>query len=259
MQSGAFRQVDRFLTRQNRLAPRRDLPLRNKSRLRSVPTRNCQQIDQTFPSDRASRQIVDLARGVAIYRLRSRRVLASARRDIFRPANRAASCRRRDWWKFSWRCVRCPQRIRGFSAGDSGLYSHRHDENFVVRAGRFDFVDVARVRDLLAVRRNRIHVLTAEIKRRHIVIARREISCCSGGRAGRSPISRARHGRLYTLHKQMAALEFGERAPMPIEQSRKDFRFHFALLQLFVALLVARVIFAIRINRRHKHDVLTVG
>src|SRR5436305_8239228 len=41
---------------------------------------------------------------------------------------------------FLWlRCsVRCPQRIRGLSAGDSGLYSNRHDENFVVRAGRFD-------------------------------------------------------------------------------------------------------------------------
>jgi hypothetical protein len=47
----------------------------------------------------------------------------------------------------------------------------------------------------------------------------------------------------------MAALELGERAPMPVKQSRKDFRFHFALLQLFIALLVARVIFAIRINR----------
>ena len=54
--------------------------------------------------------------------------------------------------------------------------AHRHDENFVVRAGRFDFVDVARVSDLLAVGRNRIHVLPAEIERRHIVIARREIS-----------------------------------------------------------------------------------
>ena len=56
----------------------------------------------------------------------------------------------------------------------------------------------------------------------------------------------------------MAALEFGERVPVPIEQLREDLRFHFALLQLFVALLVARVVFAIGINRRHEHDVLSI-
>src|SRR6266436_1405229 len=56
----------------------------------------------------------------------------------------------------------------------------------------------------------------------------------------------------------MAALEFSERTPMPIEQSRKDFRFYFALLQFFVALLVARVVFAIRINRRYEYDVLPI-
>src|SRR5512133_1274783 len=118
-------------------------------------------------------------------------------------------------------------------------YIYRHDKNFVVRAGRFDFVDVARVSDFLAVGRNRIHVLATEIEWRHIVIAWSEISWCNGGSAGRSPIYRARHGRLYTLHKQMAALEFGKRAPMPVKQAREDFRFHLALLQLFVALLVA--------------------
>ncbi len=57
----------------------------------------------------------------------------------------------------------------------------------------------------------------------------------------------------------MAALEFGERIPMPIKQARKDFRFHFALLQLFIALFVARIIFAIRIDRRNEHDVFSVG
>ena len=56
----------------------------------------------------------------------------------------------------------------------------------------------------------------------------------------------------------MAALELGERVPMPIEQPREDLRFYLALLQLFVALLVARIIFAIRINRRHEHDVLAI-
>jgi hypothetical protein len=45
---------------------------------------------------------------------------------------------------------------------------------------------------------------------------------------------------------------------MAVEQLRENFRFHFALLQLVVALLVARVIFAIRINRRHEHDVLPI-
>ena len=66
-------------------------------------TRSCRPSDQTSPSDRASSLIVDLARRAAIYRLRSRRALANARRDIFRPANRAAWCRCRDWWKFSSR------------------------------------------------------------------------------------------------------------------------------------------------------------
>src|SRR4030095_14185559 len=56
----------------------------------------------------------------------------------------------------------------------------------------------------------------------------------------------------------MTALEFSERVPMPIEQSRKDFRFHFALLQLFVALFVARIIFAIGIYGRHEYDILPV-
>src|ERR1041385_5054378 len=40
-------------------------------------------------------------------------------------------------------------------------YVQGNDENFVVRAGRFDFVDVAGVGDFLAIRRNRIHVLPA--------------------------------------------------------------------------------------------------
>src|SRR5439155_25167660 len=56
----------------------------------------------------------------------------------------------------------------------------------------------------------------------------------------------------------MAALEFGERVPMPIEQARKDFRFYFALFHLFIALFVARIIFTIRVNGRHKDDVLSV-
>ena len=56
----------------------------------------------------------------------------------------------------------------------------------------------------------------------------------------------------------MAALEFGERVPVPVEELCENLRFHFALLQLFVALLVARIIFAIRINRRNKDDVLAV-
>jgi hypothetical protein len=56
----------------------------------------------------------------------------------------------------------------------------------------------------------------------------------------------------------MAALEFGERAPMPIKQLRENFRFHFTVLQFVVALLVARVILAIRIHLRHEHDILPV-
>ena len=56
----------------------------------------------------------------------------------------------------------------------------------------------------------------------------------------------------------MAALEFGERIPMPIKQARENFRFDLALLQLVIALLIARVVLAIRIHRRHEHDVLPV-
>src|SRR4029077_9716221 len=56
----------------------------------------------------------------------------------------------------------------------------------------------------------------------------------------------------------MAALEFGECVPMTIEQTREDFRFHFALLQLFIALLVARIVLAVGIHRRHEYDVLTI-
>ena len=69
----------------------------------------------------------------------------------------------------------------GIGAGTRGNFlrraaADRHDENFVVGAGRFDLVDVARVSDLLAVWRNRIHVLATEIERRHIVITRRDIA-----------------------------------------------------------------------------------
>src|SRR4029077_165716 len=55
---------------------------------------------------------------------------------------------------------------RGVGSGTGGDFlgrvaTDRHGENFVVRASRFDLVDVARVRDFLAVWRNRIHVLPA--------------------------------------------------------------------------------------------------
>src|SRR5437764_11735974 len=56
----------------------------------------------------------------------------------------------------------------------------------------------------------------------------------------------------------MTALEFSERVPMAIKQAREDFRFYFALLKLFIALFVARVILAIRINSRDKYNVLSV-
>src|SRR5207245_8161385 len=123
--------------------------------------------------------------------------------------------------------------------------------DFVVRAARFDFVDVARVSELLAVRRNRIHVLPAEMERRHVVITRREIAWlrsillwwqpCRLRARGRC----RRHACLYScVHaddEKMATLKFCERVPVSIEQSREDFRFHFALLQLFIAFLVAVV------------------
>ena len=57
----------------------------------------------------------------------------------------------------------------------------------------------------------------------------------------------------------MAALELGVGIPVAIEQARENLRFDFALLQLVVALLIARVIFAIRIYRRHEHNILPVG
>src|SRR5438132_7173956 len=65
----------------------------------------------------------------------------------------------------------------------------------------------------------------------------------------------------------MATLEFGERVPMPIEQTRKDFGFHFAFLELFIALFVTVIAcragarrrrIAIRIYRGDKNDVLSV-
>ena len=56
----------------------------------------------------------------------------------------------------------------------------------------------------------------------------------------------------------MAALELGVGVPVPIEQARENLRFDLALLQFFIALLVARIILAIRINRRHEHDVLSI-
>src|SRR5205807_48495 len=156
---------------------------------------------------------------------------------------------------------------------------HRHDENFVVRAGRFEsgaglaVIDVASVSELLTVGRNRVHVLPAEMERRRIVIARREIARlrsvllwwqpCRLRARGRC----RRHACLYSCvradDEKMATLEFGERVPVSIEQSREDFRFHFALLQLFIAFLVAvvgacragawRRRVAIWINRRHEY------
>ena len=58
--------------------------------------------------------------------------------------------------------------------------------------------------------------------------------------------------------EQMAALELGISIPMPIEQPRENLRLHLVLLQLVIALLVARVILAIRIHRRHEDDVLLI-
>ena len=66
----------------------------------------------------------------------------------------------------------------------------------------------------------------------------------------------------------MTSLEFGECVPVPVEKFREDLRLHFAFLQFFIALPVAVVAcragawrrrIAIRINRRHEHDVLSVG
>jgi hypothetical protein len=46
-------------------------------------------------------------------------------------------------------------------------------------------------------------------------------------------------------------------APL-IEKPGENFRFHFALLDLFVALVIARVVAAIGINRRDEDDVLPI-
>ena len=56
----------------------------------------------------------------------------------------------------------------------------------------------------------------------------------------------------------MAAFEFGIGVPMPIEQAGENLRLYLALLQLVIALLVARIILAIRIHRRHEHNVLSI-
>ena len=45
---------------------------------------------------------------------------------------------------------------------------------------------------------------------------------------------------------------------MPVEQLRENLRFHFALPELFVALLVFGVVLRVRINRREKNDVLPI-
>ena len=135
------------------------------------PTRSFQPIDQTSPSDRASFLIVDLARGAAIYRLRSRRALANARRDIFRPANRAAWCRRRDWWKFS---SRVPPAI-GTTKISLFVLVASTSSMLLVYATSWPSGEIAYMS------------CPPKIERRHIVIARREISwlgTCSGGRAG---------------------------------------------------------------------------
>ena len=57
----------------------------------------------------------------------------------------------------------------------------------------------------------------------------------------------------------MAALEVHVGRPMPIEQTREDFRFHFALSELLVALLITGVVFTIRINAGGEDDVLPIA
>src|SRR4029077_15362925 len=64
--------------------------------------------------------------------------------------------------------------------------------------------------------------------------------------------------RVCANDKQMAALELGVGVPVPIEQAGENLRLYLALLQLVVALLIAPIIFAIRIHRRHKHHVLSI-
>src|SRR5207253_11370577 len=66
-------------------------------------------------------------------------------------------------------------------------------------------------------------------------------------RPHRQDVCATTSARVGCNHKHMAALELGERVPMPIEQASKDFRFYLALFHLFIALFVARTIFAIRI------------
>src|ERR1044072_3158543 len=49
---------------------------------------------------------------------------------------------------------------------------HWRDENVLVRAGRFHFINVRRVSELLAIRRNRVHVLSGKRKRWDMSIGR---------------------------------------------------------------------------------------
>src|ERR1041385_8791426 len=86
---------------------------------------------------------------------------------------------------------RIERRHVGAGTGGNFLWratAHRHGENFVVRTGRFHLVNVRSVSELLTVRRNRIHILPAKMKRRDVMIAWGEIAWCRGGRAGRSLI-----------------------------------------------------------------------
>src|SRR5687767_6038191 len=103
------------------------------------------------------------------------------------------------------------------------------------------------------------------------MIARREIArgtgrarlCRAAGSGGRCGVRLDRVSPYRSIciradYEQMAALEFRVGSPMPVKQLRENLRLHLALLELFVAPLILRVVLRIRINGRHEEDVFAV-
>ncbi len=130
---------------------------------------------------------------------------------------------------------------------------HRHEKQIAVRRSRFHLVRHGRKANLRPIRRERDVLRPAALIRWHIVVrTRRQIArfprnrCC--------PAIRRR-----TQHEQVPALAVVPVRPVPVQQFRRNVRFHFVFFFRVVALFIARVVLAIRIHRRREQQRLPIG
>ena len=174
------------------------------------------------------------------------------------------------WPRAVWPEDRHLMREARVSLVSVGIFSWAHLEP---EAGRYDFGWLDEVLDGLAEAGVGVDLATATASPPPWLTTAHpeaQLEGLPGGPRGYHLLSAAAHEEPRTQQdlgrrvgvginrKEVAALVIRKRTPMPKEKLIEDLRFYFAFGELFVALLVAGVVFAIGINRRHEGYVFSV-